>query len=150
MAEKMFGRSGLGTIYVVAADNGLIKIGRAVDPVKRVRDLQSFCPARLTVLAVVRSQRSDFDERSLHIRFDRHRRHGEWFTDIPAIRDWARLEAKSQPRLVEMAQAAADAIWNRGGARINYGDREAVRARRAAMTKMTFRPRELQKAARHP
>lgn len=52
-----------------------VKIGKAVSPRQRLRDLQSGCPVELFIMATTK----DFTEDILHKRFDHSRVRGEWF-----------------------------------------------------------------------
>lgn len=61
----------------------LIKIGWALNPLKRMRDLQTGSAATLTLLG---SLPGDQDlERRIHFRFSQHHVHGEWFRPHPEI-----------------------------------------------------------------
>lgn len=66
-------------IYFVQADGtDLVKIGfTRSDPLKRVGELQTGCPHRLTLLATI--QGSEQDEASWHRDFASDRATGEWF-----------------------------------------------------------------------
>lgn len=125
-----------GTIYVVASDCGLLKIGMAMDAAMRLRGLQGGSPVRLTVLAVKRSKRPSGEEADLHRRFDRYRRHGEWFEDVPEIREWLRTGFGRDDQLTEIVQRASDAVWRRVGARLPTGDRKAIMARAEAFARL--------------
>ncbi|NXY98791.1 GIY-YIG nuclease family protein [Streptomyces sp. BR123] len=73
---------GRRTYLIGAGGSPLVKIGVAVDPVKRLTALQTGSPARLMILWV---HPSDV-ERDLHNRFASCRVHGEWF-DLSALGD---------------------------------------------------------------
>lgn len=70
-------------VYFVAGDVGGIKIGTAIDPQKRLTDLQCGSPIKLRILAVCDGGRGV--EREYHARFSAHRLHGEWFDRHPDI-----------------------------------------------------------------
>lgn len=70
-------------IYFIGGDMGLIKIGLARDPERRLRTLQCGSPIPLRILAS--GPGSARDERMYHARFASHRLHGEWFTRHPDI-----------------------------------------------------------------
>jgi hypothetical protein len=71
-------KAGVGFVYFIQAeDGGLIKIGWALNPAKRLRDLQIGSPVKLKILATVEGRRAD--EAWLHRVFHDSRRHGEWF-----------------------------------------------------------------------
>jgi hypothetical protein len=68
--------AGLGYVYVVAQQGcGLLKIGKAADPVARVADLQAMNGAPLSLVGLCHDARV---ERVLHDRFGRERVRGEW------------------------------------------------------------------------
>ena len=62
--------------------NGLYKIGKSINPQYRERTLQSEKPSIKMVFNT--PERTDFSERSLHIRYAEHRKRGEWFLLTPA------------------------------------------------------------------
>src|SRR5581483_11743417 len=70
--------------FIHAPTSGLVKIGFTSDLRKRIQNLQHFSPEPLILLAHMPG--SYGDEQALHARLWRHRRHGEWFEDGPAIR----------------------------------------------------------------
>lgn len=55
----------------------LIKIGRARNVDARLRQLQTGSPVKLHIFAAVEGDR--IDEARFHVRFAKHREHGEWF-----------------------------------------------------------------------
>ena len=64
-------------IYVIQAENGVIKIGNAQNPFYRFQTLLFGSPLQLRLVAVLPG---DFrGERELHKRFEKSRRHNEWF-----------------------------------------------------------------------
>lgn len=69
-------RRNLSAVYLLHAEGtDLYKIGKAVDVDKRIANLQTSSPHKLTLFAVVEGTR----ERDLHARYKQFRRHGEWF-----------------------------------------------------------------------
>lgn len=66
-------------IYVISDNRGKIKVGRSIDPQKRIMSLQTGSTELLTLVLVVK-HRGD-DERRLHALLSRHRISGEWFHD---------------------------------------------------------------------
>lgn len=67
-----------GYVYYAQADNGLIKIGTSVDPLRRLLGLRSqSSESGLTLLAV--SAGGMEEEKRLHAVFATERCHGEWF-----------------------------------------------------------------------
>jgi hypothetical protein len=66
-------------VYLVRAENGLIKIGCAFDIVLRLVQLQAMSPVKLELLAYVDGEQAAKFERALHRHFDGDRSHGEWF-----------------------------------------------------------------------
>jgi len=69
-------------VYVIASEGGMCKIGKANDPQKRVRELSTGSPYRLTVAHTfpLESQFRCFEvERAAHERLAEKRMSGEWF-----------------------------------------------------------------------
>lgn len=66
-------------VYAVLAENGLVKIGSAMNPEERILCLQGQSPVRvnLTLLGAVVGSRDL--ERTIHRRLKRYCAHGEWF-----------------------------------------------------------------------
>ena len=66
-------------LYLIQSDkSGMIKIGRSVDPEKRLKNLQTGNPNRLKLIAVFENQ--GYREKLLHEELDKFRKKGEWFT----------------------------------------------------------------------
>lgn len=65
-----------------------IKVGIAIDPLERMRGLQTACPWRLHLLYVIPGAREM--ERALHMRLSGSRMEGEWFggVAIPEFLQW--------------------------------------------------------------
>jgi hypothetical protein len=66
------------TYFVLASPSGLVKIGQANDPVKRLTLLQVGSPEILELLLAL-PHKPPFEEHQMHWRFRTYRRHGEWF-----------------------------------------------------------------------
>jgi hypothetical protein len=78
-------------VYFVGGDDGSIKIGEALDPARRLRELQCGSPVLLRILATATGGQRQ--ERAYHDRFHAHRLHGEWFARVPEIEaEIARLQ----------------------------------------------------------
>jgi hypothetical protein len=77
-------------LYLVQCGDRL-KIGFSAQPSLRCRDLQtgSGAPVVLLKARLMRSRAvARRAEREAHRRFAEHRRHGEWFEDVPEIREF--------------------------------------------------------------
>ena len=61
--------------------NHLIKIGRSLEPIRRLNDLQNSSPVRLRLIGLVLED----IEGKLHTRFKEQRQHGEWFRPTRAL-----------------------------------------------------------------
>lgn len=71
-------RSTSGYVYwIQAVPEGPIKIGWAVNPLKRLGELQRMSPVTLTLLGASRG--SLIEEKAFHRTLSEHRLHGEWF-----------------------------------------------------------------------
>lgn len=76
----------IAQIYFIQAEgNNLIKIGIAINPEKRLRQLQSASPVKLHLLKTIEGGFSA--ERGLHKRFKDTRTHGEWFLPTQDLLD---------------------------------------------------------------
>lgn len=64
------------TYVLQAVGGGLVKIGRAMRPDDRIRDIQAMSPVKLQLIAIVPGPEL---ERRWHVEFRKARRHGEWF-----------------------------------------------------------------------
>jgi hypothetical protein len=65
------------SIYLIEAENGLVKIGRAQIVGDRVQACRVHSPLRVRLIACWPG--AEVDEAALHERFRAHRQHGEWF-----------------------------------------------------------------------
>lgn len=65
------------TYFVQSVGGGLIKIGRAIDPWKRLKHLNTCSPEELRLLAIMDGE--DWPEACVHAQFARDRVRGEWF-----------------------------------------------------------------------
>lgn len=63
--------------FIRAESSGLIKIGKANNPVSRLKAIQTGSTEKLTLIAYTPG--SHAEEKALHRRFASRRRHGEWF-----------------------------------------------------------------------
>lgn len=63
--------------FIQPVSGGLIKIGFAIDPQKRLAEIQRMSPATLQILATIEGDRKR--EAELHQRFAGLRIYGEWF-----------------------------------------------------------------------
>lgn len=68
-----------GIVYVLKADNGLYKIGRAKKFENRLLQLQTQMPYDLEVIVLIESDDYIGLEKGLHKRFVSKREKGEWF-----------------------------------------------------------------------
>lgn len=68
-----------GFVYVVQADNGLVKIGKALDFNNRLRTLNTMVPYDLFVCCVLDTENMSGLEAFLHREFAGCRVKGEWF-----------------------------------------------------------------------
>jgi hypothetical protein len=71
------------SIYFVGCDSGPVKIGLSINVKNRLATLQSACPFKLKILAIVSGGRSG--EADYHRKFSSARLHGEWFERSPEI-----------------------------------------------------------------
>lgn len=71
-----------GLTYFIGGDVGAIKIGRSVNPEKRLKEFQAGSPIVLRILATRQGAQR---EPMYHRHFKAHRLHGEWFDRHPDI-----------------------------------------------------------------
>lgn len=65
-------------LYIIQSDlTGMIKIGRSINPVKRLKQLQTGNPNKLKLIASFKNQ--GWKEKHLHEKLSRFRLEGEWF-----------------------------------------------------------------------
>lgn len=80
----------LAAVYFIVG-NGLVKIGRAIDVHRRLRELQCGSPIELRIYRHLLTYDYEVLEYKLHKLFCAARRHGEWFeamTVLPVIDAW--------------------------------------------------------------
>jgi len=70
-------------VYLICAENGLVKIGKTVDIASRLRTLNAMSPVDLKLVGCVESEFADELENRLHAEFDAVRVKGEWFALSP-------------------------------------------------------------------
>lgn len=70
-------------VYFIGHATGPVKIGKAVNPSARLREIQTGYPYKLSILALVDGGHDV--ERAYHKRFASARLTGEWFTRCPEI-----------------------------------------------------------------
>lgn len=66
-------------VYFIADNNGLVKIGVAKNPKKRLKELQTASPRKLNLISTVESDNAFRLEGKLHRRFKEKCVSGEWF-----------------------------------------------------------------------
>tara|TARA_B100001013_G_scaffold341992_1_gene267302 strand:+ start:870 stop:1904 length:1035 start_codon:yes stop_codon:yes gene_type:complete len=79
------------TYFIRDTSNNLIKIGKSVDPPKRMSEFQTHHAAELQLLAIY----PDDVEEYLHEKFQKHHVRGEWFQPSPEIRAWIEKQCGS-------------------------------------------------------
>lgn len=85
-AEIKLPYSARAEVYFIQASNGLIKIGISGNATHRLANLRTMSPLPLTLLAIMPGDFSD--EVAMHLRFAKHRLHGEWFTPADELLDF--------------------------------------------------------------
>ena len=68
-----------GYVYLLLAKNGLVKIGRSVNPRSRIDGIISTAPTHVGLYHLIQTHDMFGLERHLHLRFEESRHHGEWF-----------------------------------------------------------------------
>lgn len=82
-------------VYFIKASGqkAMVKIGKANDPKARLAELQTGCPDKLKVIAVMPckgQKHAEFMEQQAHLAFRKYRARGEWFHYAPEIREFIR------------------------------------------------------------
>lgn len=73
-------KDGMGFVYVIENEIGLIKIGTSINPGKRIKTIEGQTGLSITnKFLSPKCSNYYFIERVLHKRFDEARKHGEWF-----------------------------------------------------------------------
>lgn len=67
-----------GFVYVLIS-SGYFKIGRSKSPQRRLSDLQMATPHKIDLYMHVHTERPDYVEKELHLRFHNKRKRGEWY-----------------------------------------------------------------------
>ena len=89
------------SVYFILNDRaGAVKIGNAMRPVSRMRELQTASPDTLELLLVLSPQPyqrnadwfAEGKEDALHLKFKKYHIRGEWFEFSEEIRDFVTLE----------------------------------------------------------
>lgn len=79
-------------IYAIEAVGlGLVKIGRAINPSSRLKELQTGCPVPIKLIATVPWH--DSSEGLIHRRFAEWRHCGEWFRASKEVADFIQIMA---------------------------------------------------------
>ncbi len=103
-----------GWVYFVRAKTvGLIKIGIATLPNRRLNALQVGSPDRLEIVGLIRAKNHADLERELHSRFSRLRVHGEWFSPGPALLKF--IDKHAVPEAVAIACHQSSLFWRLQG-----------------------------------
>ena len=66
-------------LYVIAHHHGFYKIGLSTDPIRRVREIQEYCPYDVELISFSGFRNSQLAEEILHDHFDEQHVRGEWF-----------------------------------------------------------------------
>lgn len=66
-------------VYLIRAENGLVKIGITINVEQRFRTLDTSCPVEIALIGVLHSDEAIVVEAELHERFEDRRVKGEWF-----------------------------------------------------------------------
>jgi hypothetical protein len=67
-------------VYLILAENGLIKIGKSNDVYGRLKSLDTSSPLKLSLLFYIETMNADELEDALHGIYDDKRIKGEWFS----------------------------------------------------------------------
>lgn len=89
----------MSVYFITAREVGMVKIGCAYDPHRRLSYMQTACPVELTLEALIPGAYRE--ERQYHAQFAPHRVRGEWFKITPEIEALiATFKAPEKPRSI--------------------------------------------------
>ena len=109
-----------GWVYLMSAPEAKrLKIGFSSDPEVRLREVRTSSSS--PVLLVAQKSGTPADERALHTRFRKFWHYGEWFDDVPEIREAFETPF---PSIVSPSNSRPSAEMNNGGADLHT---EAIR-----------------------
>lgn len=99
--------------FIIEGVNGAIKIGRTRKLGERIASLQTGNSKKLRLLAFT-IEYGEMSETNLHLIFDEHHIHGEWFTPAPEILDFiARIRWNQKSEIsFESLYAHASLLYN--------------------------------------
>lgn len=98
-----------GYVYFIQAGEGPVKIGWALDPKKRLAELQTGCPSELRLIGTWPGDREL--EKSAHQHFAEHRLRGEWFRPTRDVLAASSMLEGYRPRAVEPRPTEADVVY---------------------------------------
>lgn len=75
----------MSVYFITAREVGMVKIGCAYEPHRRLAYMQTASPVELTLEAMLPGAYQE--ERGLHAQFAEHRVRGEWFKIVPEIEE---------------------------------------------------------------
>ena len=84
-SERLKGKNEKLYVYFIRAENGLVKIGKAVNPKNRFGTIKTASPVPVELLAFTEADSGL--EKFLNKYFAEHRSHGEWFKVNKEIED---------------------------------------------------------------
>jgi hypothetical protein len=79
-----------GWIYFILADNGLVKIGRSDNVVRRFNEIKLISPLHLSIAHAVAVSNCVTAECWIHSEFHLRLHHGEWFALSPKEMEWVK------------------------------------------------------------
>jgi hypothetical protein len=113
--------------FVQPARGGLVKIGVAVDPEKRMRDLQCGSPLELRLIRVEEGERDR--ERELHEKFSSLQVRGEWFYPAESLATYSGAIPADDPDIAALIESAYGTGFTDGlvDAETSFGRGDALR-----------------------
>lgn len=101
-------------LYVIRAENGLLKIGISQDPKKRLSSLQVGSPIPLELIYTMPEATYDF-EKHVHKALRDYRKHGEWFDlgNCSDVVEFIFSLVEKENTLLRMAKFQDSLPWNK-------------------------------------
>lgn len=118
-ADQFFGQSfnQVGYVYLVRGTNELYKIGRTKQLQRRMKRFEVKLPFEVEVIALIRTETPNIEEKKWHERFAEKRLDGEWFSLDDADVQWMKqYDFRSTESGKDDAPEPGNHLWK-------YGDR---------------------------
>ena len=122
-----------GWVYFARLNaDGPIKIGKAVNPRRRVASLSSLSPQPILLLAAMRCDDSAVEEQQLHDRLAADRIKGEWFAATAVLEEMQRLGDRLVPLDMLPSSSSSETLGRSAMVRVRATEEEYTAWKRAS------------------